>query len=281
MDISVGVISYKDENISTLIDDFLNQDLKKITIKEIIVVSEISVKSKKHKQIIDKYKQVKFVFQKRKGKYVAINTFLRFAKSSILVVSSGDIRLKKNTVENLCSHFSNNKIGIVSSQPIPKLQGENKYLDYTINLIWKIHHEISKTNPKFGELIGFRNLKFKLPKTFVDEEMIASIITRKGYKKKYAEKSFIYNKGPSSFLDLINQRRRIFCGHLILKKKYNYYVPTLNILKIIKNVFKVSGFNFLKINFSISLEAISRFLGYIDYVRGKDYTVWKIIEKNK
>lgn len=111
--------------------------------------------------------------------------------------------------------------------------------------------------------------------------MIASIITEKGYKKKYAKNSFIYNKGPASFLDLINQRRRIFCGHLILKQNYDYSVPTLSIIKIIKNIFKVSGFNLLKLNVAVFLELISRLLGYLDYIRGKDYTIWKIIEKNK
>ncbi len=279
MEVSVGIISYKDKKLPNLLKDFSNQKLEDITIKEIIVISDINTENKKWDYLTKEFKNVHFIFQKRKGKYMAVNKFLDLAKSPILILSSGDIRLKRNTIEKLTKPFQDNKVGIVSARPIPRLKNKKIFLDYTINLIWKLHHQISMKTPKFGEIIAFRNLGFKLPETSVDEEIIASIITKKGYEKKYASNSIIYNSGPTNFFDLIQQRRRIFCGHMNLKKNYNYNVPTTNVFWILENLAKIVDFKIIRLTVSILIEVVARTLGYIDFLLGKKYYKWKIIKK--
>ncbi|MEK6916337.1 MAG: glycosyltransferase [Nanoarchaeota archaeon] len=284
MDISLGIITYKDKNLGKLLISLKNQHLKETRIKEIIFIC--SKKDRKHiNRLVQKQKISKTIIlveDKRRGKYSAVNLFLKKAKSKILVECSGDIILHENAIEELCMPFKDKKTGIIASNPIPQNLDIKKPLDYTIGLLWELHHNISLITPKFGELIAFRNLKFKLPKTTVDEEMIAHIIYSKGYKGVYAEKSIIYNKGPKIVRDYIKQRRRIYCGHLQLRKTHNYIVQTLNNTNIFSLVLKKELFTNRKMFMSIYaviLEGISRLLGYLDFLFSKEYSIWEIIDK--
>ena len=119
MDVSIGIIAYNEEkNIKKLIQSLLNQKLKNVKIKEIIVVSSGS--TDKTNKIVKDFKKVKLIIQKKRlGKASGINQFLKAAKSKILVLSSADIIPKKKTIEKLCFPLKNKKIGICGSKPIP------------------------------------------------------------------------------------------------------------------------------------------------------------------
>jgi len=285
MEVSIGIMAYNEgKNVGLLLKSIFNQKLKKIKIKEIVVVSSGSTDKTNEivKNFIKKNKKIKLIIQKnREGKFSAINEFLKIAKSEILVLESGDTIPKKDAIENLCKLLNNKNVGIVASCPIPKNDKKN-YLGFVIALQWKLHHKLSLQKPKFGELIAFRNLFKEIKNTAVDEEYIAMIIKNLGFKGAYAPDAIVYNTGPKTVVDFLEQRRRIYCGHLELKKKFNYKAASLNnflVLKIILKNIKMN--NIFHIIFASVLECLSRFLGIMDYYSQKEHYIWEKVDTIK
>ncbi len=287
-EISIGVFVYNEEkNIPLLLKSLLNQDLEKIKIKEIIVVSSGSTDKtdKIVKNFSKKNKKVKLIRQEeRKGKASAINEFLRKARSSIAVIESGDTIPKKDCIENLCKPFlQDEKIGMTGVRSIPT-NDKNNFLGYVIHFWWWAHNEL----PRFGEMIAFR--KKLCPqideKTAVDEAYIEAIITNKEYKKKQVPNAVINNHGAESIKDLIKQRKRVYIGHKILKKQKKYSVQSLNFAKMARIAARyvlkensVKGFFYLA--GGALIEIYSRLLGMYDYIKKENPYIWDISKSTK
>lgn len=287
MDISVGVMAFNEEkNIGRLLKAILSQKINQIKITEIIVVSDGSTDKTDEivRRFMKKSKIVKLITRnKRKGKALAINRFIKTAKSEILVLESADTLPKRNCIEKLCLLLLNKNIGICASHPIP-INKKDSFMGFTINILWSLHHRISLKNPKFGELIAFKKVINEIPTTAVDEEYIAMLIQKKGLLAKYVPDAIVFNKGPTTAKDFLRQRRRIYCGHLELKKKKNYNVPTINNFNIFKTL--IANLNikpkYLIWTFgAVMLEAYARLLAMIDFCTRKEHTIWKIAETTK
>jgi poly-beta-1,6-N-acetyl-D-glucosamine synthase len=285
MEISVGVMAYNEgHNIGRLLEALLNQKTERVRIKEIIVVSSGSIDSTE--KIVRKFSQknsrIVLITQKeREGKASAINEFLKKASSKILVLQSADTLPHKDAIEMLCPPFQDKSIGIVASRPIPRSK-KNNYMNFVVNLQWLLQHQISLENPKFGELIAFRNLFNRIGNTAVDEEYIAMIIKRLGFRYAYAQRSLVYNTGPKTISDFIKQRRRIYCGHLQLSKKSDHQPPTMDNLSVLRHVIRQLKFrDTLPTLIALLLEGYSRCLGIYDYYSNKNHYIWEIAETTK
>jgi len=275
MDISVGIIAHNEEkNIGRLLDTIKTQKTVETNIAEVIVVSSSSDQTND----IVRNTDVKLITQKRRmGKASAINLFMQNAKSNILVMCSGDIIPRPDTVEKLCAPFCNSKIGVVASKPIPIIK--TGLLGSIIQLQWELHHKISKTSVKFGEMIAFRNVFRRIKNTAADEEYIAMLVKAQGYIGVYSDHAIVQNKGPTSFADYINQRRRIQWGHLALKKK-GYTPASMQKSLVLRSYLQSTNLSNLFVNITaLAFEAFSRFLGTIDYIIGRDHSVWKMVKK--
>jgi len=286
MNVTIGIMAYNEEkNIGKLLDAIISQKTKIARIKEIIVVSDGSTDStndivlKKAK----KNKKVKLIAHKRRrGKSVVINNFLKNVnkKPDAIILESADTLPAKGSIEKLCSYLKRD-IGMVGAHIIP-LDKEDNFFGYVSNLIWKLHHEVALQKPKFGELIAFRNIIKRIPKTAVDEEEIASLIKKKGYKLLYAKNALVYNKGPDNLKDFLKQRRRIYAGHLCLKKTRGYSVPTMGTFSVIKALKKVKNKKLIWAFGAVCLEACARILGAYDYYFKKEkHFIWETVESGK
>jgi len=286
MNVSIGIMCYNEEkNIENILNALLNQKTERINIDEIIVVSTgcTDNTNKIVRKFIGKNYKIKlFIEKERKGKAEAINIFLEKAKNNILVLESADTLPEKNTIEQLCLKLKSPTTGIVSGRPIP-IQNKNKLMHFIIQLQWQLHHEISKEKPKFGELIAFKKVFKKIPRTSVDEEEIASIIKSKDLKLSYEPKAIVYNKGPENIKEFIRQRRRSYSGHLELKKRTMYEASTMKSINIFKKLLKTKAQkkNIIFVTIAILLEGLGRFLGLIDYFTKKDHSIWKISQTTK
>jgi len=287
MDVSVGIMAYNEEkNIGRLLKVLLSQKVKKIKIKEIIVVSDGSIDktNKIVENFANKNKIIKLITRnKRKGKALAVNSFIKAASSKILILESADTLPRRDCIEKLCLPFLNKNIGICATHPMP-INKKNYFMGFTINLLWFLHHKISLKSPKFGELIAFKKIIKGIPNTAVDEEYIAMLIKRKGYKSMYLPEAIVFNKGPTTIKDFLIQRRRIYCGHLELKKKSYYEVPTTNNFSIFKILIKSLSLKpkYLIWTFgAVMIEAYARLLGVIDFYSRKEHTIWEIVESTK
>lgn len=278
----------EEKNIANLLTSLQKQKLKGFYISEVIIISSGSTDKTdfiiKTHSALDK--RIRPIFQKkRQGKAAAVNLFISKAKSKIVVLTGADILLKPNTLNNLLKPLKDKKIGIVGSHPIP-LNNKETFFGYAAHLLWKLHHEISKTHPKMGELIAFRKIFKKIPVlSAVDEANIEPLIRGQDYRAAYAPQAIIYNKGPENLREFITRRRHIYFGHLAAKHEYSYEVATfsgLNIFFIILKHVEFSWRFFFWTPFVIMLEMYGRFLGFLDYrFKLKNHTIWDVTPSTK
>lgn len=287
--VSIGIMAYNEEkNIDKLLNSLLGQILNRVSVTEIIVVSSGSTDNTNQivQNFAKKHSMIKLTVEKeRKGKASAVNLFLALAKKEIVVLIGGDLLPKKNTLENLVLPLLDPKVGIVGSHPIP-LNSLKTLMGFAAHLLWNLHHQISLKKPKMGEMVAFRKIFKKIPVlSAVDEANIESLIRGQGYQAVYAPDALVNNKGPESAKEFIAQRRRIYAGHLATKYEYSYEVSTMGGLGIffllLKN-FPLSRRSLLWTPVVIGLEAISRFLGFLDYkYKLRHHTVWQTAPSTK
>lgn len=284
MNFSVILLAYKEKSLNNLIKRLLNQDLpKRIILKKIVVVAcgyedLSSIKNKKVKIIQEKV---------RRGKASAINSGLNEIDTNIVVLESGDTLPEKDTVKKLLEPFSDPNIGITAGRPIPS-NDKRKFIGFLNHLVWLLHHLVSLENPKVGEMFAFRKVIEKIPrKLAADESYFEFIMRKKGYKIIYVPDAIIFNKGPESLNHFLKQRRRIFNGHLHIRKKYGYAVSTMSIIRISKfllRYFEIESIKNLKeiiwIFIAVCLEGYARFLAVLDFYLFKKLPYkWEIINK--
>lgn len=103
------------KKIANLLEDLAKQNLKTVKIGEIIVVSSGSIDNTN--TLVNSYvKKSEDSFnhsKKRQGKASAVSLFLKQAKNHFVVIMSGDLLLKNNTIENLVSPLADSTVGIV------------------------------------------------------------------------------------------------------------------------------------------------------------------------
>lgn len=289
---SIGVCVYnEEENIKRFLDSLLKQKLRKVKIKEIIVV--VSGSTDKTLPIVKNFSRlnriIKIIYRKkREGKATAVNLFIERASNEVLALMGGDIILAPDSVEELVGKFSDKEVGMTGVRPIPINDINGGFYGFAAHLLWELHHRVSLQSPKMGEVVAFRKIFRRIPKmSSVDEANIEPLIRGQGYKIVYVPSAKVYNKGPTNIKDFINQRKRIFSGHLAVKYEQSYQVATMNPISIFKALL-----SFLKENpkprfiiftpLVISLEMFSRFLGWWDYrVLRSRHSVWETITSTK
>lgn len=286
---SIGLIVHNEaSNISKLLDAIISQDLTRVIIGEIFVVSSASTDGTDEivADYCRKYSNIKLITEpERKGKSAAINKFIEAAKSEILIIESGDTIPAKDTIEKFIVPFFDENIGMTGGRPVPE-NDEKSFIGYSVNLLWRLHHKMALISPKLGEMVAFRKLFTGIPeKSAVDEASIESMILDKGLKLKYIPNAIVYNKGPENLNDFIKQRRRIESGHIWLKETEGYAVSSQNSGILIKLFIDEMIENPMRFHFlfgTVIIEIISRFLGWFDLkIKKKNPFKWDIARSTK
>lgn len=288
MKCSLGIFAYNEEkNIGNLLEAIINQQLKHVEIEEIFIIADgctdrtVSIAQ----NYAQKEKRIKILTSKeRKGKAEAVNVFLKEAKNEILIMESADTLPERNTVENLVLPFLNPKIGMTGVRVVPA-DNPQTFMGFAVHLLWDIHHQISLKNPKMGEMVAFRKILDKIPPVAVDEAYIEFAIKKQGYEVVYVPQAIVYNKGVENIRDFFCQRRRIYSGHLHLKKEFSYRVSTLSGFNVLLLILKNFKFDFRYLFFTpcvIFLEILARFLGWWDCrITKKNHIIWDVSETAK
>jgi len=286
---SIGVIAYNEAgNICKLLQALCEQQLEKVEIAEIIVVSSACTDGMDELvcEFALTHPQVSLICEKeRSGKSSAINIFLKEAKSEILIIESGDTIPAPDTIEKLIVPFADSKIGATGGRPTP-VNNEKTLIGYSVHLLWRLHHRMALIHPKLGEMIAFRRVFSAIPKdSAVDEASIESIIRSKRLQLLYVPDAIIYNKGPETWNDFVKQRRRIQNGHLWLLNKHNYKVSSQE-SNVLWNIFiqeiKSNPGQLPKMIIVILMEIYCRLLGSYDYhVKKKNPFAWDIASTTK
>lgn len=288
---SVGICVYNEEkNIANLIHSFIAQNLNKVIIDEIIIIASGSTDNtcnivetlSKNDRKIQLIKQ-----EKREGKASAVNLFIEKSGNEVLVLSGGDLLLKKDTIEKLVNKFADKQVGMTGSHPVPVNRINDGFCGFAGYMLWDLHHRISLRKPKMGELVAFRKIFRRIPTIGADEASVEPLIRGQGYAIKYVPDAIVYNKSPTTIREFIQQRRRNYWLHLVVKYGQSYAVSTLSIFTILQALYSfITGNRNVKhilfIPMVALLEVYSRFLGWWDYrITKKRHTVWEFIETTK
>lgn len=285
----IGVMAYnEEENIGHLLTSILSQKLVYGELNEVLVVaSGCSDKTEEVvKRVAESDKRVRLLVQpRREGKASAINLFISEASGEFLILESGDTIPEEGTIDKLLAPFVHQQVGMTGGHPVP-LNSKNCFIGYTVNLMWNLHHVVSLTTPKMGELVAFRNIVKRIPEhTAVDEASIEKIVKEAGYQIRYVADAIVYNKGPETVGEFIKQRRRISAGHRHLLKETGYRVSTLSPVRLFRELLQLHTWGLKETIWTlgaIGLEAIGRLLGWWDFcVRKRTPYMWPIAKSTK
>jgi poly-beta-1,6-N-acetyl-D-glucosamine synthase len=286
---SVGVFAYNEAaNIGKLLDALLKQELKQVSIEEIIVVSSACTDETDNivRSFEQKDERIKLITEaERGGKSSAINKFIAASKSDILVIESGDTIPAKDTVEKMVLAFQDENVGMTGGRPLPE-NDPKTFVGYAVNLLWNMHHTMALKSPKLGEMVAFRKIFDQIPpESAVDEASIEAIMKDNDLELKYIGDAIVHNKGPENISDFIKQRRRIETGHLWLMQNQNYEVVSQNKLLLLELAVQEIKHDPTKIHFLFGtaiVEIYSRLLGMYDFkIKKKNPFKWDIANSTK
>ena len=288
---SVGIMAYNEEaNISHTIHAVLDQQGPDMRIEEIIVVA--SGCTDRTVPIVTaialKEPRVRlYIQEKREGKASAINLFLTQVASPVAVLIGADVLPETSALEYLCSPFRDPKIGMAGGRPVP-LNDPATFMGHAVHLLWRLHDQLARHQPKLGEVIAFRNIISGIPyDSPVDETSIQALIDQLGYELIYEPACIVYNKGPLTICDFLKQRRRIYAGHLKVRDQQNYTASTMKIGPILRQLIACRYFalgtprRVMWTLGTILLEVVARLQGSYDYLQKREHHIWQMVDSTK
>jgi len=215
----------------------------------------------------------------RQGKVSRVREFITSHHGyDAMVVASADIVLDNTCLEKMVENLQDPRCGIVGVRVLPADDDPSgRSMLRRARFQWDLHHRISMKRPKFGELIVFRNIDMDIGRGSVDEEQVAHALRSLGYTGKYEEEAIVHNFPAASPRALFEQRRRIWCGHLELKKRTGYQVPTIAWAEIVKALWSAgSEHGFRDVFAAIAVEIPAMMCGYFDCLTGPEkHYKWK------
>lgn len=190
---------------------------------------------------------------------------------------SSDLVMRKNFLKLLLKHFKDRKTGMVVGRP--KADKNSKIYPLS-KIIWDLHHLLCLKEPKGAEICAFRKIFNYFPKVSADEVFIEYRIKKAGYKIVYEPRASGYSKIPRSLLQFFRQRRRIFNGHLQIRKKYEFVASSMKcnlLLEIITRYLRkrLSLTTFFTLCILIFIEFFARIFASVDSMRKKYEIVWR------
>jgi len=282
-------MAYNEEaNIGRLLQALLDQQTTNCVIEEIIVLASGCTDNTESivREFGARHPKIKLVVQpRREGKASAVNLFLRHARSDILVLESADTLPEPTTIQRLIEPFADPEVGMTGGHPIPT-NDPCTFMGFVVHLLWELHHQIALQHPKLGELTAFRRIFHRIPyDSAVDEANIEPLIRGQGYQLRYVPEAVVYNRGAETVSDFLKQRRRIYAGHLRVRREQGYAVSTMGggriLLTLLRN-WRWDWRYFLWTPGVIALELYGRFLGWLDFrLRKRDHAVWDIAVTTK
>lgn len=295
-EVTVGICAYNEENnIGGLLDNLLTkQELPQDS--EIVVVCSgcTDFTPKIVKKFHEKDNRVKLILEdSRKGKAHALNILFERARrmADVLILVNADALPKVGSINKLLEPFRDRNVGATGGHPIPvnTLQGLPNFLVHTI---WDLHHKISsyKDVKLSGELCAIRPfLVEKIPIDLAaDEPYIEMLIRNQRYKIMYVPEAVVYIWGPTNFRELLKQRRRIWVGHLQMKKEMGFNTSTTNVRNVLLSaVMGKSGLNVMKPRYILysMLTAVEEICAYLgarwDLSKGDIPYIWESIKSTK
>ncbi len=285
---SMGIMAFNEEaNIGRMLEAVTSQRMANVALTDIVVVASGCTDRTESivQDWVDRDPRIRLISKpRREGKAAAINQFLPQARERIVVICSADLMPESDALEELVAPFDEPAVGMTTGRPVP-INDPGTFMGFAAHLLWNLHHQINLRNFKAGELIAFRKIFEQVPySTSVDEASIEPVIRGQGYSVRYVPTAVVYNKGPLTVSDFLRRRRSNYAGHLALRKTLGYTVSTMSggrILRVLLPRLDWRPRAFFWTWGVAALEVYGRFLGWRDFKRRRDHSVWEVARSTK
>jgi biofilm PGA synthesis N-glycosyltransferase PgaC len=291
MGCAVGLMAYNEErNVAAALRSILDQRGAHVRLHSVTVVASgcTDATVPRAREAAGTDPRVRVLEQRRReGKAAAITAFLASVPDAEMVALAGaDTRLPQGSLEALLQPFADPRVGMTGGRPVP-VNARTRLLGRVVHLLWELHDEIARVEPKLGELVAFRRVFDEVPAdTAVDEASIEAIVRERGLLLRYAPDAVVEMKGPTTVADFLAQRRRIHAGHLRLRASAGHAVSTMGLRGILRAVAarrrRPDRPTLPTVAAAVALEGTARFLGALDSRGGaRRHRVWRAIPSTK
>ncbi len=297
-EVTIGICAHnEDRNIGNLLDNILNAQGLAPKSEVLIVCSGCTDKTV---EIAQKYaakdpRIVLFVENERRGKASAVNKILENAKGTNIIFISADTLPTKGCFARLISRLHVPDVGIVCGKPVP-MDGQHSLLSKIVSILWISHDHVFKEMNDAGlarhasEMFCIRKgIIDKIPSEIVnDDAYLAVIAKKKGWFIKYEPKACVTISGPKTFLDYLQQRRRVIYGHYQLMRltgefpQYLVCLVLLHPMKALKSgLWLCAECGITSILPFALIEILLNIVAAIDLIRHKSFSKWTIAPSTK
>jgi biofilm PGA synthesis N-glycosyltransferase PgaC len=230
-----------------------------------------------------------YVERQRSGKVSAVNFGLAQLATPILVVVSGDVLPERGAITRIVEALQAPGVGLAGGRPVP-VNPSSTPIGHAAHLLWRLHHRLALHQPKLGEMIALRaEALVSLPRTSVDEACFQALLEGAGWRSVYVPEAVVWNRGPGTRADFVSQRRQVHTGHLWLRRRQHYAVPSLRLGLLGSELWndirsEPKGLRPTQLAWTASavgMEAWARLLARLDYLQGKENHVWAMVESTK
>ncbi|MGH9263941.1 MAG: glycosyltransferase [Acidimicrobiales bacterium] len=230
-----------------------------------------------------------YVERERSGKVSAVNFGLAQLSTPVMVVVSGDVLPERGAIAKVVRALEEPGVGLAGGRPVP-VNAPTTKIGHATHLLWRLHHRLALHQPKLGEMIALRaEALVSLPRTSVDEACFQALLEQKGWRSVYVPDAIVWNRGPGTKEDFVSQRRQVHTGHLWLRRRQHYAVPSLRLGLLGSELWydirtEPGGMRPTQLAWTASavgMEAWARLLARLDYLQGKENHVWAMVESTK
>lgn len=286
MKITVGIPAYNErERIGFLLQNLLvqaNNDVVEIIVNTSGSTDGTTDEVVKTACALRTSSMVRIITGKeRMGKAAALDDIILQATGGIIIFIDADTVIDEHCVNKIIEpFFKDGTIGVVSGNVLSLNYGDDLF-SFMSRFQRELHHELclhlTRRNlpPKVnGTFFAVRKDVIKRFPYFIvsDDEYASWCAQGKGYNVVYAPYAIVYTKDPTNLRDYVAKRKRIYCGHLLIRKQLKYMVPTTGIRRVLSLFLRLTSKYWKKIPYIIImlfLEFICRVLAFFDAARGK------------
>lgn len=189
-------------------------------------------------ELLKKYRNLEVHHQpERKGKMHAMNRGMKFVKAPIVIFSDTNTLIGKDSVKEIVTWFSDDKVGCVTGEKRIKQKKADTAAGAGEGFYWKFESWIKKMDAELntavgavGELFAIRSDLFEeiKPDTILDDFMISLQIFRKGYRIAYAPNAYALEDASLNVKEELKRKVRIAAGGI---QAIFRLVPLLNPFK--------------------------------------------------
>ena len=230
-----------------------------------------------------------YVEAERSGKAAAVNFGLGVTTLPFAVIVSGDVLPEPGAIGHLVTALRAPGVGLAGGRPVP-VNPTSCPIGHAVHLMWRLHHRLALHQPKLGEMLALRSeAVVTLPRTSVDEACFQALLESTGWLSAYVPEAVVANRGPCTRRDFLKQRRQIHAGHLWLRHRQHYTVPSLRPSLLLVEIWndvtaEPEGRSPRRLAWTagaVAMEAWARAMARLDYMQGRENHVWDMVESTK